>query len=441
MCWFENNKVDLLITKEGSSDDIILKSLNKMTNLKKIKLFEKIEVIICPLEILYVIKKSHIHRILPITNNSSENSKIWKRQMNYYTDMRNKLGYDKMDKILYGEKKYGEPVTETFINNFNINFFANYFYNSNDSQLEMLMRKIFTLRFDEINQRVSDTKINMNKQIGQFFDDNIQRFIEHDDLHKKIGLLCRNNDSQLFHLFQKDPSYANLDYNLFFASNYQDRIQLFREEIMVLFLERKVIPELILCYKNDNLVFTSFDIDIKKSEFSEIIAHFVTNLCDQGHSWLIQYLLDHYNTYCVYDSYDMDSLYQIAFDIANINSHNLFDYNNTNTHSTINNTEPDFFHFIDKKFIYCGCSNENKDTNDSNFQCDCSELYDNRHVTKLYLDSDTDINSDTDTDTDTDINKTINKTINKNVYRLDNGSYEKIKIKGYCEKINEFFES
>ena len=52
-----------------------------------------------------MIKKSHIHRIMQLTENNSQNLEIWKNQMKMYLWMREKLGYDKMDLIIYGEKK------------------------------------------------------------------------------------------------------------------------------------------------------------------------------------------------------------------------------------------------------------------------------------------------------------------------------------------------
>lgn len=308
ICWFNNKRVDLVITKNiNSSDDIILTELNKMAfilNLQTVKLFEKFSVLVAPLEILYSIKKSHVHRIIPISSNNLLNAKIWNKQMKYYTDMRNKLGYEKMDKIIYGEKKYGNPLdNEKF---------------ECESDLDFLTRIVFVKRFKETNERVPDTKVSMDQNLNQFFDDNVVRFIEHDELHKKVGLIYRNNDEQLFHKFQKDKNNACLDKEMFFNGEYNDRIQLFREEIMVLFLERKVIPELMLCFKKPRIKFNGFDESVKREEFAEVIAHFVTNLCDCGHSWLRQYILDHYTTYCDYNSFEIEKIYGLGCKITNI---------------------------------------------------------------------------------------------------------------------------
>ena len=306
ICWFGDKKVDLHMAT-NLTNKLIFEELNQLhseLNLKVVKLYDNLEVIVAPLEILYAIKKSHIHRILPITNNNQINCKIWHKHMKYYILMRNKLGYERMDKIIYGDKKYGYPQVDIKL--------------MDESYLEYLTRKIFVDRFDEINNKISDTKLSMDKNVNQFFDDNVERFVDHDLLHKKVGLMYRNSEDQLFHKFQKDQNYANLDRDLYFNGEYSDRIQLIREEIVVLFLERKVISELMLCYKKPRIKFNGFNNSVKQEEFNEIIAHFVTNLCDTGHSWLRQYTLDHYETYNDYDSYDMDRVFTLSCKVTNI---------------------------------------------------------------------------------------------------------------------------
>lgn len=349
ICWFNQNKADLLIIKKDSSDELIFNKLNEMENKKIIK-FIKFDVIVAPLEILYVIKKSHIHRILPLLKNNIENATIWHKQMNYYIEMRNKLGYNRMDEIIYGDKKYGNPIEPNTYD---------------ENSLNRLMLTVFIKRFDETNKMIGDTKISMNKKVGQFFDDNIQRFIEHDELHKKVGKLCRNSEEQLFHRFQKDKNYANLDYELFFGGKYEDRIQLFREEIIVLFLERKVIPELMLCYKKENVIFEGFNKFVKEHEFNEIVAHFVTNLCDNGHSWLRQYLLDHYTTYYNFNSYNYNDIFDLAIEIADIKNYDVVD---NDDETVIQNKKylKKYFNFKNQKLytreIDCNNNNENNIT-------------------------------------------------------------------------------
>lgn len=61
----------------------------------------KYDLYIPPLEVLYALKKSHIHRILNLTGIPEQNIKIWNRQVEMYRWMRDKLGYTRMDEVIY----------------------------------------------------------------------------------------------------------------------------------------------------------------------------------------------------------------------------------------------------------------------------------------------------------------------------------------------------
>jgi len=68
-------------------------------------------VIIAPLEILYAIKKSHIHRIIPVASSIRENIRVWKKQVYMYLWMRDQIGYKWVDKVMYDNSngRYGPP--------------------------------------------------------------------------------------------------------------------------------------------------------------------------------------------------------------------------------------------------------------------------------------------------------------------------------------------
>jgi restriction endonuclease S subunit len=88
MCFIEYEKqtfkVDVVICN-NDADKYIFDICNNNSNIKQ-TLFGEIEVLIPPIEILYMIKKSHIHRILNLTNNNSQNLEIWERQMEMYLE-------------------------------------------------------------------------------------------------------------------------------------------------------------------------------------------------------------------------------------------------------------------------------------------------------------------------------------------------------------------
>jgi len=74
---------------------------------------------------------------------------------------------------------------------------------------------------------------------------------------------------------------------LFFRANLDERINTLREEIMVLYLERVLIPEAVMGNDENDAMTNTI-------KLNEIIAHFITNLCGNGHYWLRRYCLDHY---------------------------------------------------------------------------------------------------------------------------------------------------
>ena len=76
-----------------------------------------------------------------------------------------------MDEILYGVQKYGPPIKLL-----------------GDGSYNDFLRELFQKRFEETNKRIGDTvndlaKPGMTK--AEFFNDNVERFVEHDEIHEK----------------------------------------------------------------------------------------------------------------------------------------------------------------------------------------------------------------------------------------------------------------
>jgi len=308
--WFGDTKVDLLIekNKETNTNLMILELCNEHFGEKTVILSENLksigEVILPPLEILYAIYKSHIHRIIPYTNYQSNNIEIWDKHVRTYEKIRQHLGYKKMDQIIYGGYgTYLDPLSNE---------------NNNETLLDHLTRKIFLARFEDTNQRVGDTKLSMEKTEEDFFNDNVKRYIEHDELHGLVGLHCRNDKKPLFVKYQKNEGTVDLDRKTFIQATLQEQIQIIVEEIMVLLLERKWIPELVKCYKEKNMIYDGFNLEKKQKELFEITAHFITNLCGQGHYFLRRFCLDHYKMIADLRIYDFDGLEKIALGVANL---------------------------------------------------------------------------------------------------------------------------
>ncbi len=314
-------KVDITNINNSLANKLIYDTVNKLYELKNDTIFSssvklikinelgdnEIYALLPPIEILYVIKKSHIHRILPIFQNNKDNIDLWKKHVNMYSLLRNNINYEMIDEIIYGPKKYGLPLSceSLTIDDLNIN----------------ILTKIFTEKFNEVTNRVGETSISMDKQDDDFFKDNVVRYIHHDDLHKKIAMMCRQSEEVLYDNYKVDKTNAQLDMDLFLNADKNELIQCIREEIMVLFLERKWIIQVMKCNVETKIPIQSnkYDIEIKHIEIDEIIAHFSTNLCGQGHSWLRQYVIDHYNDFSNLNSYDLNELFNVVLDVTKVN--------------------------------------------------------------------------------------------------------------------------
>jgi hypothetical protein len=227
---------------------------------------------VAPLEILYAIYKSHIHRVI-YRNGTHYDIQKWYEYVDKYLWLRNRLNYVRADEMIYSEDDdVGASLT------------AN----------EKLARDVFFMRFEETNRRNGDTRVSMKKTKEEFFDDSVPRFIDHDLLHEKVHkLLSKTSEQQ-----QSQPLYkqfingdnVEMDRSLFMAAPSHVRECVLVEEIMVLLLERKIIPVLKLAVGT-----TSTHISAKRlrADMLETLAIFATDLCGQSHHWLRRFVIDH----------------------------------------------------------------------------------------------------------------------------------------------------
>lgn len=280
--------IDVVIPKE-KSDHIIFEWCNGNSDLCKNEEYFFGKVLVPPLNILCAIYKSHVHRILPITSSQQENVDIWYNQVLKYNSIRSAINYKEFDRLVY---------------------------NPGDSDPQHL-REIYMCRFNETNRRVGDTDYKMDMKAGDFFDDKVERYIDHDKMHEMIAELNRSTTETIFKKFQSDES-VGINYNLFSAAETQEKIQMFREEVMVLLLERALIPTLVECYKKIKVIFQNFEKEFLKSKLVEIGAHLITNLSGNGHHFLRIYALDHACQILDTETYDYDSLVDLATKISGV---------------------------------------------------------------------------------------------------------------------------
>lgn len=205
-----------------------------------------------PIE-LYAILKGHIHRIPKYSSSQSNNIKIWEKWMERYELLR------KHNPLILDQLK------------------SNKSYN-----------KLYETQFNYINQKIGDAP-SMDKAEEEFFEDNVKRYIPHDQLHQEVAQINRDTSDLLFRKFQLDETSVEMNEDLFLKAPRHEQLNTIREEVMVLYLERKLLPKIVehnYCLG----AFTSEDI----RDFKDVVCHFITNLCGNGHAWLREWCLDHY---------------------------------------------------------------------------------------------------------------------------------------------------
>lgn len=288
---------DFIVLKRNTSDELIYNWCNQ----NKDKCIKTEYGLIPPNEILYVIYLSHIHRIIPYSN-LEENIKIWENQHSKYISLRESVGYG-IDHILY-----------------------------NLNQNNHYLNKIFHMRFNETNQKYTDTTIDMNKSENEFFKDNVERYFDHDFIHAQVGLMLRKEENLLFSKFQKEGSVA-LDEDKFNKAPDSIKIKMFQEEIIVLFMERYIIPTLINNYKIAQKKFTGFDEKFMKFKLKELSLHLILNLSGKDHYFLRRYGINHYNQIMNYNSFNIEQIVNLSLSLTKIERHIediVIDFNCTN---------------------------------------------------------------------------------------------------------------
>ena len=261
------NKCNELITKHVS--------INLNSQLKEY------DVLLPPIEWLYALIRGHIHRIPKVTQSQEKNILIWEKYMTKYHAIRSKIGYKTLDNFLENEAE--TPY------------------------------QLFKAEFDYVTKTIGDAPSLEDKPEETFFNDNVKRYIPHDDLHLQVSMMNRGIDAKPLYLkFQPNPNSVEMDKTLFMQAPKDEQINTIKEEIMVLYLERKALPGAVESEKMLDLFNFKGDDeegdDNSKRDFLDIVCHFITNLCGSGHSWLRQYCIDHWLLFIDIDSYPIEKM-------------------------------------------------------------------------------------------------------------------------------------
>jgi len=267
------------------------------------------ELLIPPLEILYAIKKGHIHRIINHHVTNINNVKDWRDQVYMYSRMRKRLSYNRDN-----DKKLGYTLLDRIIYDVD-GCIKNMKKDKDESLVDYYTRFVFLKTFEATNKLHGDA-VSMDKTEAEFFKDGVPRLIEHDELHRLVANMCRDTDTLLFRKYIIGDG-VEMDRSLFITDDKNIQMQTIREEIIVLYIERKLIPHMIMC-SDRNIPYKQI---IQKHLFEKmltIIGHFMTNLCGNGHSWLRIWCIDHLSLFLDLRQYNHIKIEDIAKSITNV---------------------------------------------------------------------------------------------------------------------------
>lgn len=250
---------------------------------------DNITLVICPFNILYALLRATLYRILPYGNSQTERVLIWFKRVDQYNKVNNQ-----MSKYLRG-------------------YYTSMVYKPD--RYDPIAYDIFQSEFNYAISKIGDTRISLTETKEAFFKDNVKRYCDHDELHKIVAMHNRGDEEPIYTRILNNNN-VGLDESKFNRLSTSNKVNMLREEWYVLLLERKLIPTFIECqhpdeYLKSNRMYT---------DIMEILAHFATNLCGQGHHWLRIYVIDHIEVIKIYDA---EMLIKIAVSIAEKHNSNL----------------------------------------------------------------------------------------------------------------------
>ena len=231
-------KWEIELVEEKNSNTLIEEYCKQSK--KEIKI-EDMKIRIAPIEILYIIKKSHLHHDLK-----------WEKHMEDFMKLKNKMGKKRIKEI--------EEKRE--------------------------IKEIFNLRRKEIDERRIQPKINLNVSNDEFFENSekyIGRIVNHDTIHEYV----KYNEEPLYKKFKKDKNKALIDKNLFFLSSYKDRLNCVREEAMSLTIERYLLNKKTSTSMGNNIFY--------KQSYKHITKKLATTLTK---GFFRDFVIDNYSKIC-----------------------------------------------------------------------------------------------------------------------------------------------
>lgn len=156
--------------------------------------------------------------------------------------------------------------------------------NLNGHQLDARENEILKARIKLTKDKYGDKHPSLNKTNEKFFDDYVEKFYVHDDIHCVVAYY----DEPIYERLKIDDSLAKCEKSLWDNLSHDDKIKCVREEGYVIALERFIIPKLI---KNE------FHIT-PKNAFGKALEKICTTLTS---GWFRDFAIDNFFTILEYD--------------------------------------------------------------------------------------------------------------------------------------------
>lgn len=101
-----------------------------------------------------------------------------------------------------------------------------------------LIPELYKIAYKEWEKRHGKKNINLNQDKTEFFNNNVKRIYDHDSIHEAVAF----NDSPNFNRILEPGHTVKTSEKLFKKLPQRDKIQLVQEEVMVLSIERDLVP-------------------------------------------------------------------------------------------------------------------------------------------------------------------------------------------------------
>lgn len=121
----------------------------------------------------------------------------------------------------------------------------------------VVIQKLHDVCYAEWEKRKGKKKVNLNQDKEEFFNGNVRRIYDHDSIHASVAF----NSDPMYMRILVDGEEVKTSKQKFFSLTHNEKVQLVREEVMVLSLERDLIPSKRTI--NDSIIFSSYVSQLK----------------------------------------------------------------------------------------------------------------------------------------------------------------------------------